>query len=85
MHFMLHGVGGFFGGLIGWFLFAYPDHCTGSPFATCTTVLNGSPVKPEAAATVGAIVGIVLWHIGEEAWKDWEERQRRKLENGPKP
>lgn len=75
MHLLLHGIGGFVGGSIGYFVAVDPAHCTLQTTLQqiCTNRLGVAPVTAEGAITVGAIIGILVYHGAESIIDDIRE------------
>jgi hypothetical protein len=69
---MLHGIGGFLGGVAGYLLFCLPVSCAERFVNLCTDQRNvrGSGVMEiEGPITVGALLGIAVGHIAKSMQK----------------
>ena len=68
MHFMAHGIGGFIGGLAGFYLLAVHNTCSILAAAPCQELnaLGFEPLAPEVAVTIRALIGIGVWHLVKE-------------------
>lgn len=74
VHWAMHGVGGFVGGVVG-LLWAWGSRpCTAlNGFVVC-----GHPTQESLEGHIGgcAFAGVILYHLGKELYEAYEQRER---------